>query len=313
MQWLSSYEGDLGQAFTKAEHILSGLPTTFSQPALAYLDKFHVLKADSSKNYICYLLPFWLQDNSGVSINDCRNFAVANIFGMMYYHLIDELMDEPEAKSAHQLPLANLIHFEFTQIYSNYFPSDSPFWSYYKKYVTEWAEAVTHEQHRDYFQEAPSAIAHKASPVKLSIVSSLLLIEHDNQEELIPLFEDAVDTVLITLQMLDDWKDWEKDLQEGSYNCLISMVQSNLQIHKARRPTHEEITQALYASVLLSHYAQRAETHHESLRIIEPYAPRLYEFHAYLCQNIHEGANHIEKERNLLQQGGLAYWLSKNS
>ncbi|MEK4509311.1 hypothetical protein [Paenibacillus sp. FSL K6-2524] len=313
MQWLSNYEGELGQAFTKAEHILSALPDTFSGPALEYLDKFHVLKEDRSKNYICYLLPFWLHDNSGVSIHDCENFAVANIFGMMYYHLIDELMDDPSSQSPLHLPLANFIQYEFIQSYSNYFPSNSPFWSYYKKYVTEWAEAVTHEQLRDYFQDNPIAIAHKAAPVKLSIVSSLLLIERNDNHKLIPLLEDAVNTVLITLQMLDDWEDWEKDLQEGSYNCLISMVQNNLELRGERRPNPEEIRQALTASDLLLQYAQRAETHHESLEAIRSYSPHLYEFHDFLCKNLQQAARQLEKERSLLYQGGLAYWLSKNT
>lgn len=313
MQWLSNYERELGQAFTKAEHILSELPDTFSGPALEYLDKFHVLKEDRSKNYICYLLPFWLHDNSGVSIKDCENFAVANIFGMMYYHLIDELMDDPSAQSPLHLPLAHFIHFEFTQIYSNYFPSESPFWIYYKKYITEWAEAVTHEQLRDYFYENPIAIAHKAAPVKLSIASSLLLMNHNNKHNLIPHLEDAVDTVLITLQMLDDWEDWEKDLLEGSYNCLISMVQDNLGLRGERRPTPEEIRQALAASDLLSQYAQRTETHHQSLQTISSYSPHLYEFHDYLCQNLQQAARQLEKERSLLYQGGLAHWLAKNT
>lgn len=311
MQWLSNFEGDLEQAFTKAENILATLPDTFNRPALAYLDKFHALKDGRSKNYICYLLPFWLGENVEVHVTDSQNFAVANIFGMMYYHWIDEMMDEPEAKSTQKLPLANLIHFEFTRIYSSYFPAESPFWDYFKKYVTEWAEAVTQEQHRDYFQEEPVAIAHKASPVKLSIVSSILLANEDNKD-LISQLEDAVDTVLVTLQMVDDWQDWEKDLLEGSYNCLISMVQSQLHIPRDRRPTHEEIKQALYATDLLLRYAERAEINHEILHAIEPIAPHLYQFHGFLCENVKQAARQIEEERQLLQKGGLAYWLSKN-
>ena len=311
MKWLSNFEGDLEQAFTKAENILAELPDTFNPPALAYLDKFHVLKDGRSKNYICYLLPFWLRENMKLPVTDIQNFAVANIFGMMYYHWMDEMMDEPDAKSTQQLPLANLIHFEFMSIYSGYFPAESPFWNYFKKYVTEWAEAVTHEQHRDYFQEESNAIAHKASLVKLSIVSSMLLANDDNKD-LINQLEDAVDTVLFTLQMVDDWQDWEKDLLEGSYNCLISMVQSQLHIPRDRRPTHEEIKQTLYASDLMLNYAKRAQINHETLHAIEPIAPYLYQFHEFLCDNVKQAAGQIEEDRQLLQQGGLAYWLSKN-
>jgi hypothetical protein len=311
MQWLSNFEGELELAFTKAENILAKLPVTFNRPALAYLDKFHVLKDGRSKNYICYLLPYWLGEHVEVHMTDSQNFAVANIFGMMYYHLIDEMMDEQGAKSTQQLPLANLIHLEFIQIYNGYFPAESPFWYYFKKYITEWAEAVTHEQHQDYFHEKSNAIAHKAAPVKLSIVSSILLTGEEDKD-LITQLEDAVDTVLVTLQMVDDWQDWKKDLQEGSYNCLISMVQSQLHIPKDRRPTHAEIEQALYSTDLLLRYAERAESNHETLEAIKPIVPYLYQFHGFLCDNVKQAARQIEAERQLLQQGGLAYWLSKN-
>ncbi|MGG4554328.1 hypothetical protein [Paenibacillus humicus] len=310
MRWLLNYEEDLQQAFTTADKLLSGLPPSFSQPARDFLDKFHVLKENRSKNYICYLLPYWLKEKSTVPITDCRQIAIANIFGMMYYHLLDDLMDNPEARFKHQLPLADLIHFEFLNIYRSYFPADSPFWPYFRKYIAEWADAVTYENSNNFFLEAPVRVAHKAAPVKLTVAAICLL---SNQENMIPLLEDSVDTVLITLQMLDDWMDWEKDLKEGSYNCLIALIETKQQLTEMRRPTPDEIRQAIYTQGILSEYAQQAETHHQALSGVRCYTQHLYDFHEFLVHNIRQAAKQIEKDRKLLENGGLEYWLSKKN
>lgn len=308
MLWLSNYEEDLQQAFAEADKLLSALPPSFSQPARDFLDKFHVMKEHRSKNYICYLLPFWLQEKSGVSSADCRKIAIANIFGMLYYHLVDDLMDNPDARFKHQLPLADLIHFEFMSIYREYFPIGSPFWSYFRKYVGEWADAVTHENSNNFFLEHPVRVAHKAAPVKLSVAAICLLSSQMSQ---ISLLEDSVDTVLITLQMLDDWMDWEKDLKEGSYNCLIALIQSKMGFPEHQRLTAEEIRHAIYTEGILLDYAQQAEAHHQSLLTVQSNARHLYDFHEFLYQNVQQGANQIETDRKILEKGGLEYWLSK--
>lgn len=311
MIWLSNYEKELDLAFNQAAQILTTLPPSFNKQALDYLDKFHALKHKRSKNYICYLLPYWLQKYFNVNMTATRDFAVANIFGMMYYHLIDEIMDQPIKPSKYQLPLADLIYLEFHTIYSKYFPYDSPFWSYYKQYIVEWAEAVTEESEHDYFQTDPILLAHKASPVKVAIVGSMFVTQCTNST-LIVQIEDAVDLVLLTLQMLDDYEDWEKDLKEGSYNCLLSMIQVELRIPQYRRPNIEEIKQALFVQDILVKYAGIAVNHHEQMTTIQQYAPDLVLFHKFLYENLIEAGSQIAKDRLLLQSGGLSYWIAKN-
>lgn len=308
MNWLTTFEEDMNAVFREAEAILARYPESFNQPALDYLDKFHVLKDDRSKNYICYLLPFWLQELTDVDLTNCRNIAVANVFGMLYYHLVDEVMDDPNAKVKRNLTLANFIHFEFVHIYNTYFPASSPFWTYFRKYTAEWAEAVTKENQRDFFQENRVQIAHKASPVKLTIIATLMLA---HQEDLIPSLEHAVDTVLITIQMLDDWKDWEKDLEEGSYNSLISTVQLELNIPTNRRPTADEINRGIYVEDVLLRFAEKGNKNHVDLDYIKSSIPHLYHFHESLRLNLEESAQQIQTERNLLKQGGLHFLLSK--
>ncbi|MDU4696858.1 MULTISPECIES: hypothetical protein [Paenibacillus] len=306
-KWFNSFEHDLEFAFDQAETILLGLPEEFREQAVNYLGKFHALKKSGSQNYICYLLPFWLQEAAGVTTEDSRELTVAMILAMLHYHLIDEVMDDPGSNDKRKLPLANLIQIEFAHIYARFYSTSSPFWNYYRKYTAEWAEAVSLENQQDFFQDNPVQIAHKASPVKLSVAGMLLLTDRD---ALIPTFEAAVDAVLVTLQMLDDWEDWEKDLREGSYNSLISVVQHELQIPPDRRPTPEEIKHALYVRDILYIYAKQTDQNAAILEVNAPDLIHLRDFHEYLRQNLKQGAQSLQQERNMLTQGGLAYLLS---
>ncbi|WP_018751014.1 hypothetical protein [Paenibacillus sanguinis] len=310
MKWFTNYKEDLELAFNQAEEILSEFPEEFRSQALKYLDRFNPSKRPGSQNYICYLLPFWLQEAAGTQTEDSRRLTVAMIFVMMYYHLVDEVMDEPETKeNKRKLPLANLIQLEFWRIYTTDYPPCSSFWNYYRKYMSEWAQAVAFENENDFFQTNPVGIANKAAPVKLTVAGALLLT---GREERIADFESAVDTVLMTLQMLDDWEDWEKDLQEGSYNALISVVQRELQIPSDRRPTPEEIKHALYVRDILFTYAIQTDHNTAILAKTADELPHLQAFHEYLKRSLKDGAQSLQKERNLLTQGGLAYWLTKN-
>jgi len=310
LNWLHAYEEELKLAFDDAEKRLTVLPVSLRQPAVEFLHKFHVLREKSSKNYICYLLPFWLKEPADIDLADCRRIAAANILGMLYYQLVDAAMDEPDSAKTGRLPMAQLIHLEFIQMYQRYFPGNSPFWAYHQKYVAEWAEAVSREAVSDYFYDDPVKMAHKAAPVKLSVAGAMLLAERG---ELIPQIEQAVDTVLITLQLLDDWDDWEKDLKENSYNALVSVIQTELDIPKERRPTADEVRRGITVFGALSRLAELGNRNHDSLLNIQELVPDLVAFHATLRTNLHDGAAEIEQERDaLLQAGGLGYWLTKH-
>lgn len=309
MNWFVPYEQELELAFSEAESILSKLPEPFGKQACEYLDKFHALKENRSKNYICYLLPFWLQPHTGIDQKLCRQLTVANLFGMMYYHLIDACMDEPEMKTTRQLPLAEFIHMEFIRLYHDCFAGNPSFWTYYRKYATEWALAVSTEATSDFYNENPVRMGHKAAMVKLTVAGSMLASDREAE---ISILENAVDTVLVTLQLVDDWQDWEKDLAQGVYNSLVSVVRSQRNDSEGHAPTAEQVKEGIMTYDALGKLVELADRNHESLSAIKQLAPDLYHFHEDLQGNLTDGAKEVEAKRILLQGGGLGFWLAKN-
>ncbi|MNS16938.1 hypothetical protein D3C72_486020 [compost metagenome] len=308
-EWFHTYEEDLRWVFAEAERIIGEMPGTFRATGLKVLDQAHALKEDNSTNYISFLLPLWLRESAQLSIQDSRRLSLANIFGMLYFQIIDDVMDSPGEGSQEILPLANLLQLEFISIYSSYFPAESSFWGYYRTYLQQWAEAVTHENQENYYLDNPVGMAHKAAPVKLSVAGSLIL---SDQIPLIPRLEDATDYALITLQMLDDVMDWKKDMEEANYNSLVAFVRAELKIPADQVISEEQIEQAIYIDDCLIRYSEQALTNHLQVQAVYELAPHLRDFSHHLLEELLGVTKNIEKDRMMLQTGGLNYWLSKN-
>jgi hypothetical protein len=310
MDWFIAHKKDLDDVFAEAEHIVRAFPAPLDHLGLAYLAKFDGSKEDSTKNYICYLLPYWMKDISELPSDSIKKLSLANVFVMLYYFIQDDIMDSAKGEHKDKLPLANLFHMQFLSIYRDMFPPQSPFWTYYETYVLEWSEAVTNEQHSDYFHQDISKVAKKASPVKNASTGVLLLA---NQAHLIPAVTAAVEQTLVTLQMLDDWADWEEDLEEGSYNCLLASMRNQLQLSTESTQSPEMVKQQLYVRDFLDFYGQIAITHHEQLLGLQASMTQLIDFHDSLVQNIQKVALEIKENRKTLALGGLYYFMSKSS
>ncbi|AIQ39467.1 hypothetical protein MKX70_00715 [Paenibacillus sp. FSL R7-0312] len=308
MDWLHDYEDELRLVFQESCTVISAFPEPLNAQGLAYLDQFNVFRAGSHKNYICYLLPFWLQDRCGLSIPLTRQMSVGNVFFMLYFFLQDDLMDSNELSAAQALPLANLLYVEFLNIYRPLFPADSPFWSYFGRYISEWADSVSGEAGGDYFLRDRLRISHKASPLKLTSTAALLL---SDQAHLITEAEEMIHGVLLTLQMLDDYEDWEQDLEEGNYNCLLSLARCYGEDDGVPL-TKSSVKDFIFTTGGLATYAGTALVNHSTLEAFTLELPHLLSFHQVLVKNLQHMAAAIEAEKQLLQSGGLNYWLTKN-
>ncbi|MDF2719437.1 MAG: hypothetical protein K0R28_6362 [Paenibacillus sp.] len=307
MIWLKQYEAELIDIFEEAESRVGTFPAPFNDIGTAYLQRFHPFRKGSSKNYICYLLPFWLK-HSAREDEACRRMALSNIFVMLHFFIQDDLMDEPPAKWNTQLALDHLIQLQYMELYRPLFPAESLFWTYFGQYVTEWATSVSDENEREAFFIQPTRIAHKASPVKLASTGLLLL---SGRQELIPELTGLIDQVLITLQMADDRADWREDLQSGSANSLLAFIRRERRMDPASRLTSREVETSIHVRGSLTRYAQIAVERHERLRTSGTQALQLIAFHDYLTQALLSEAVGIERNKNRLLQGGFSYWLSK--
>lgn len=312
MNWFKPFEDDLAAAFAICEARLSVLPAPLSEIGLTYLRKFDVFEQDSSKNYISYLLPFWMKELTELPADVYRHLSAANIIGMLYYFIQDDIMDSPHdsqssTDSKHHLALANLLYYEFLTSYQPYFPANSDFWSYFKNYTHEWSEGVIHETQDDYFKHNPAMVAKKAAPVKLGSTAALLL---SDQAGLIPRTNDVMNHVLLTLQMMDDWTDWKQDLADGSYNCLLSLIKSELGRPRDTNLTLTEVQEAIYINNALNSYADIATATHAHLLSVDIDAPHLISFHQTMVDELQTEANHIENSKETLSFGGLNYYLS---
>lgn len=312
MDWFQPYETDLAEVFAECGAAIADFPPPLDQMGLRYMRKFDVFEQGSAKNYICYLLPFWMKDLTSLPPAVYRKLSVANIFGMLYFFIQDDIMDTaPEeyrpGQWKFQLALANLLQSEFIRLYQEFFPSDSPFWSYLRAYVQEWAEGVIYECDYDDFRHHPIGIAKKAAPVKLGSTAALLLA---NRSDLIAQASGFMDHVLLTLQMMDDWADWEQDLADGSYNCLLSLIKAENHLAKDHRLSRAEAERAIYHNETLRRYAKIASDNHQRLLDSPIHAPHVLSFHQTLLDELTADAGSIEVGRKMLEHGGLNYYLS---
>ncbi|OMD77972.1 MULTISPECIES: hypothetical protein [Paenibacillus] len=309
MDWLNDYEDELRLVFQESRRIISEFPEPLNQQGMSYLEHFNVFNAESHKNYICYLLPFWLQKGCGISTEVTRQMSMGNVFFMLYFFIQDDLMDSQESSAYEKLPLANLLYVEFLNIYRILFPEPSAFWILFNRYIMEWADSVSNENTSDYFLNDRVKIAYKASPLKLSSTAALLM---SGKSDLVPQAEELIHSVLLTLQMLDDYEDWKEDLSAGNYNCLLSLTRKHLPNSSAAKLTTQEVEFYLFTANGLHTYTQLAHDTHNKVTASDLDTPHLIAFHSMLVSNLQQISDSIEADKQLLLNGGLYHWLSKN-
>ncbi|MEX1029753.1 MAG: NHLP leader peptide family RiPP precursor [Paenibacillaceae bacterium] len=219
---------------------------------------------------------------------------------MLYYFIQDDRMDATSPHNKIQIPLANLLQLQFLDRYSQLLASSTTsFLQLYSIYMIDWAEAAANEDHAHHFAENPLYLARKSSPLKLCSTSACLLLE---RESLIPIVSVAVDLVLTTIQMADDWVDWQDDLHEGNYNSLIDFIQSQSPLEDDIELNLSFVKRALYVKGILQNYVQVAVDQHEHLISLNIPIPQLISFHHSIVQYLLQEASRIDKDRDSLAQ-----------
>ncbi|MFC4303689.1 hypothetical protein [Cohnella boryungensis] len=315
MDWLDDYREEVERIFAEAAAGSASLfPPQLNEARKALLAKANPLQNGAGTNYICYLLPAWLKEQTASSDELCRELAVANIDAMLHFFLLDDAMDAGAAlnreEQRHYLVLSQLLHERFRQRYGRYFAGNSPLWSYYETYLADWASAVAEEGRIRAEPEEFRRLARKSAPVKLCAAGMLLLA---GRQEQIHQLEEALDLTLATLQLSDDWADWQEDLHEGGErrNAFLTLVRRLLGGSEERGLEEQEVKRAIYHSGALAALAAIAEGNHERLERVACAPVGLVSFHSSIVKGIRRDDRAAEELKSkLASEGGLSIILS---
>ncbi|QHW29875.1 hypothetical protein GZH47_02865 [Paenibacillus rhizovicinus] len=306
MTWRTDYEEELAAVFSEAERLIDAYPAPLGEKGQAYLQAFNPLRPSSTKNHICYLLPFWIEPVTKLTSQQYRDISLANVFVMLYFFIQDDLMDDAPSDWKERLALGNLFHLSMLDLYRSLFDHDSPFWNYFNDYVVTWSLAVAYEHPMGSLD--PAQLARKAAPVKLASTGALLLA---GNQELVQSVSHAVDLALATLQFSDDWADWEEDFDLGSANSLIGMITSE-KGEFALPLTKEDVKNAIFLDGVLTRFAQLAAANSSTMDKLSLPLPHLTAFQVHLADQLTEAAEKLNVTKRMLMQGGFDHFLYTN-
>ncbi|ANY67481.1 hypothetical protein BBD42_14115 [Paenibacillus sp. BIHB 4019] len=300
MSFITPFESSLQAVFSKAQQITAKFPEPLNQTGQAYITHINPLHRSGHQNYIGYLLPYWMTEMASVTEEQCEQLALANVFGLLHFFIVDEVMDTGSVESRQKLALSHLFYTQMYGVLHRLHTSDSRFWEYYDRYMADWSIGVAHESAEDYFNTDPLRTALKSSLVKIASTGALLL---SGQHAFIPAVERAVDYVLVALQMADDWTDWEADLADGSYNGLLAFFMDKWQ--EQSPITVSKVRKAIYVQGLLTDYAELACQFEQAHQQLGLKAGHLLAFHASITASLAKDAQNIELARQKQMEGGL--------
>lgn len=307
--WLDPYMLDVKAVFDSVEERLRQYPDSLAGHALEQLRLLNPTRKDSGHSCIGYITPLWMQYTEGLLPDQAHQLSTACLLHMMYFLNLDDVMDEPTEDAVLKLSLGNLFYVDAFQLYNALFESSSVFWNHFRLVLQNWAVGVNGELQADYFQRNPLLIAQKASPTQLGVIGSLLLLE---QPDRIPSVCGALNIVLMTLQMTDDFTDTKMDAEHGNYNSYLSHLSTALQ---QEYPTSHVLNESIHHNVcnsqLMNSYADIAQHFNDIIASSNLALPQFIALNSYLCNSLVQAIQEIEQRKKRLYRGGFHYWISE--
>lgn len=309
MHEIERYRDELERVFAEVSEEMAELPPGLSERAQALLARYHPLRGGGGANGICYLLPYWYGEQTGAPDGLCRDLTAGNIYMMLHFFLLDDAMDGGGERSGEfrgSLALGQLLYDRFRQRYGRHFGPDSPLWEFYRRYLEEWAAAVSEEAARPMDPGDPVALARKAAPIK-GCVPGLLL--RAGRPERISDAEQAVELALAVLQLSDDWADWREDLLQSNCNAFLSLVKKGL---RPGDPLEERTVRgAIFHRGCAARLAGIAEEYAGRLDRMPDVPARLQAYARAIAQDIRKDAEQVEESARILAlEGGFVGFLS---
>lgn len=309
---LEGYRDEIALVFGEASREIAELPKEVSDIGQALLSRSNPLASGGGTNAISYLLPYWVQEPTGVSVSICRDLAVGNLYAMLHYFILDDAMDGGTGRLAaglrRSLVLGQLLQEMYREKYAKHFSNESPIWRYDQQYQREWAAAVCRDGETPADPRDRAQLAGKAAPVKLWAVALLIQAE---VPERIGSMEEAVELALAILQLSDDWTDWREDLSTPHCNAFLTIVRERLELSSDAPLDERAVRQAIFRSGCVNTLADITEAYAEKLEAIPHVPPKLAAFGIAIARSLRDEAIRIEKSvHNLALEGGLSNFLS---
>jgi hypothetical protein len=302
---------ELEYVFAEAMAEIALYPDPLNDRGLALLELSNPLSGHEETNYISYLLPFWVREQASVSMELCSELAIGNLFAMLHFFLLDDAIDAGDRLDVDQtrssLVLGQLLNHSFHHRYYRHFPAGSPLWSFYTRYLAEWAEAVSQEGKFPVDPCDARLLARKSSPVKLCAIAILMAADHT---ERVAGMEEAIDLTLGTLQLADDWADWREDLAHENCSAFLTLARSSLSLDPAIPLNEQSVLQAIYRLGCLDRLADIASDNGQRLTQISHVPVKLIDFHNRLVYGLKKDAMFAEETTSQLALGGFSYLLS---
>jgi hypothetical protein len=321
MEYIDRYRGEIAEAFAEAASEAERFPGELARLGKELIAACDPRKTGGKASVIAFLLPYWMDDITGLGSRVCRDLAAGGIFAMLHYSIVDDLMDQPDAPPAEPrrlLTLGQLFHAAFQARYARHVKADPErLWALYSRYAAEWAAAVGGEPERRADPLDIRQLARKSAPVKLGAAAMLMAAGMD---ERLPAVEQAVDLALAVLQLSDDWMDWAKDLAAPGGNAFLTIVREALSVDhaagggaEARPLTERDVKAAIFRRGALARLARIADDY--AGRIDGRTAPPMLALFARtIADGIRRGAEEAEQAAaRLIAGNGFSRMLSELS
>lgn len=171
-------------------------------------------------------LPGWVGEPLGLSAELTAELTAANVYGLAYVRLQDDLVDDEVAGEdrAAALLLSTLLYQKWLQVYIGLFAGASLFWGFFERYMAQWAAATLGGRRPAatlnlYDDAALRGLAELGAPLKICVAGACLLAGRDVS---IPRLEAALDHLLSSAVLLDHVQDWAADVVAGRYNVFVA-------------------------------------------------------------------------------------------
>ncbi|MEK0313379.1 hypothetical protein [Cohnella sp. 56] len=311
-QTLSEHAGEIAAIFADAAAGAARYTGTLGESIRSLIVRADPSAQGRASNYIAFLLPTWMGERTEAPAELRRDLAAGNVYAMLHFFLLDDLMDGSDAGLGRRQALAagQLLHALFLERYGRHYPPDSPLWEHYRVYLAEWGAAVAEEGIRRADPREARALARKSAPVKLCAAGLLL---SSGAPARIAGMEEAVDLALASLQLADDWADWREDLPDERCNAFLTLVRQDCLKLPEDAPLEErQVLQAIYHKEALDRLASIVSGYGERLAVLPEAAPGLVRFQRSILLGIEQDRQAAKETTDKLASGGgFSYFLSK--